>query len=507
MNDTTSLPTRTSVVVIGSGFAGLGTAIRLKQAGVQDFVILESADEVGGTWRDNTYPGAACDIQSHLYSFSFEPNPEWTKAFSPQPEIQRYLVHCADRYGLRDHLFPRTLVVDATWDEDQRTWTVTSRDGRTWVADAVVGAIGGLRDPSYPDLPGRESFQGTVMHSARWDHDVDLTGKRVAVVGTGASAVQIVPAIAGTAEHVTLLQRTPPWILPRNQRDYPPLLRQAFRRVPGLRALHRTQLYWQNELRFAAFGRLHKVLMPLAEKVSRRYMRSQITDPELRRTVQPDYRLGCKRMLISDDYYPSLTRDDVSVVADGIAEVTPTGLVTATGQVVEADVIVYCTGFHIESPLGPLSITGTGGTTLREAWGARPIAYMGVAMPGFPNLFLMVGPNSGLGHNSIIFMIESQLNHVIPALQRIVQGDIAELDLQPSALQDFQDEVDRRTRATVWASGCDSWYLGDDGVNYTLWPGSTAEYRLRMARFDERPYRVVRKADLPAPARAARATA
>ncbi len=499
--------TRTRIVIIGAGFAGLGTAIKLKEAGIHDFVILESADEVGGTWRDNTYPGAACDIQSHLYSFSFEPNPDWSKAFSPQPEIQRYLVHCADRYGLRDHLFPRTLVVDASWDEPTHTWAVTAEDGRTWVADAMVGAIGGLRDPSYPAIEGRDSFEGTVMHSARWDHDVDLTGKRVAVVGTGASAVQIVPAIAGTAEHVTLVQRTPPWILPRNQRDHPALLRQAFRRVPGLRAVHRTQLYWQNELRFAAFGRFHRALMPLAEKAATGYMRSQITDPELRRKVQPDYRLGCKRMLISDDYYPSLTRDDVSVVTDGIAEVTPTGLVTAAGDTVDVDVIVYCTGFHIESPLGPLSITGTEGTTMREAWGQRPIAYMGVTMPGFPNAFLMVGPNSGLGHNSIIFMIESQLNYVIPALQRIVQGDVAAMDLEPEALQAFRDEVDRRTRATVWASGCDSWYLGDDGVNYTLWPGSTAEYRLRMRRFDERPYRITRRTDSPASLAAAGARA
>jgi cation diffusion facilitator CzcD-associated flavoprotein CzcO len=495
---TDTTPTRTAVVVIGSGFAGLGTAIRLKQAGIQDFVILEGEDEVGGTWRDNTYPGAACDIQSHLYSFSFEPNPDWSKAYSPQPEIQRYLVHCADRYGLRDHLYTGAWVLDATWDDQEKTWTVTTEDGRVWIADAMVGAIGGLRDPKYPAIPGRDRFEGTVMHSARWDHDVDLAGKRVAVVGTGASAVQIVPAIAEAAEHVTLMQRTPPWILPRNQHDYPTLLKQAFRHVPGLRRLHRTQLYWQNELRFAGFGRLNTVIMPLAEKLSAAYMRSQVSDPELRAKVTPDYRLGCKRMLISDDYYPSLTRDDVDVVTDGIAEITPTGLVTTTGDAIDVDVIVYCTGFQIEAPLGRLTVRGRGGTTMREAWGDRPIAWMGVAMPGFPNSFLLVGPNSGLGHNSIIFMIESQLNHVIPAIQRIVQGDVAEVDLRPEALQRFQDEVDRRSQHTVWASGCDSWYLGEDGVNYTLWPGSTAEYRVRMARFDPRPYRITKRSDLPA---------
>ena len=490
-------PTRTDVVVIGSGFAGLGTAIKLKEAGVADVVVLEAADEVGGTWRDNTYPGAACDIQSHLYSFSFEPNPGWSKVFSPQPEIQRYLVHVADRYGLRDHVEFRAHVVDATWDEDERTWTVTTTDGRSWVADAVVGAIGGLRDPKYPAIPGRTSFEGVEMHSARWDHDVDLAGKRVVVVGTGASAIQIVPAIAPEAEHVTLMQRTPPWILPRHQHDYPELLKQAFRYVPGLRALHRTQLYWQNELRFLGFGRLNPIVMPLAERLSSRYLRSQISDPELRAKVQPDYRLGCKRMLISDDYYPSLTRDDVSVVTDGIAEITPTGLVTDTGETIDADVIVYCTGFHIEEPLGQLTVRGVGGTTLQEAWADRPISYMGVAMPGFPNLFLMVGPNSGLGHNSIIFMIESQLNYVVPALRRIVQGGVAELDLKPSALEDFRDEVDRRSEHTVWSSGCDSWYVDEQGRNYTLWPASTAEYRLRMARFDDRAYHVTRRSDLP----------
>ena len=336
------------------------------------------------------------------------------------------------------------------------------------------------------------------MHSARWDHDVDLAGRRVVVVGTGASAIQIVPAIAGTAEHVTLMQRTPPWILPRNQHDYPDLLKQAFRHVPGLRTLHRTQLYWQNELRFLGFGRLNGLVMPLAEKLSTRYLRSQITDPELRATVQPDYRLGCKRMLISDDYYPSLTRDDVSVVTDGIAEVTPTGLVTDTGEAIDADVIVYCTGFHIEEPLGQLTVRGVGGTTLQEAWADRPISYMGVAMPGFPNMFLMVGPNSGLGHNSIIFMIESQLNYVVPAIRKIVQGGVAELDLKPEALEAFRDEVDRRSQHTVWSSGCDSWYVDEQGRNYTLWPASTAEYRLRMARFDQRRYRVTRREDVPA---------
>ena len=490
-------PTRTDVVVIGSGFAGLGTAIRLKESGVQDVVILEAADEVGGTWRDNTYPGAACDIQSHLYSFSFEPNPDWSKAYSPQPEIQRYLVRTADRYGLRDHLYTGAHVLDATWGADTATWTVTTADDRAWQARAVVGAIGGLRDPKYPDLPGRDTFAGVEMHSARWDHDVDLAGKKVVVVGTGASAIQIVPAIAEEAGHVTLVQRTAPWILPRGQHDYPDLLKRAFRHVPGLQALHRTQLYWQNELRFAAFGRLNRVLMPVVEKVASAYLRTQVRDPELRRTVQPDYRLGCKRMLISDDYYPSLTRDDVDVVTDGIAEVTPTGLVTDAGEAIDADVIVYCTGFHIEAPLGRLTVRGTDGRTLQEAWDDRPISYMGVTMPGFPNLFLMVGPNSGLGHNSIIFMIESQLNYVVPALRDLVQGDVAAYDLRPEALAAFRDEVDRRSQHTVWSSGCDSWYVDAQGRNYTLWPASTAEYRLRMARFDPRPYRVTRRQDLP----------
>jgi cation diffusion facilitator CzcD-associated flavoprotein CzcO len=489
----TTAATRASVVVIGAGFAGIGAGIRLREAGIRDFVILEGANEVGGTWRDNTYPGAECDIQSHLYSFSFEPNPDWSRAYSPQPEIQRYLVRCADRYDLRSHLRFGALVVDATWNEGDRTWTVTAKDGRTWIARALIGALGGLRDPKLPDIEGRDRFAGVTMHSARWRGDVDLHGKRVAVIGTGASAIQIVPAIAPVAEHVTLLQRTPPWILPRNQRAYTPVVRAAFRRVPGLRALHRTRLYWQNELRFALFGRLHRRLMPAFEKLSTRYLESQIRDPALRRKLRPDYRLGCKRMLISDDYYPALARDDVSVVTDRIDRITPDGLVTAAGEAIDADVIVYCTGFRVESPLGRLSVRGKGGVFLREAWGARPIAYMGVTMPRFPNLFFLVGPNSGLGHNSIIFMIESQLRYVIPAVQKLVHGDIVELDLRPEALEAFEQEVDRRTGHTVWASGCDSWYLGPGGVNYTLWPGSTVEYRVRMARFDDRVYRVVRR--------------
>ena len=492
--------TRTSVAVIGSGFAGLGAGIRLKAAGIHDFVILEAGDEVGGTWRDNAYPGAACDIPSHLYSFSFEPRHDWSMAYSPQPEIQDYLVHCADRYGLRDHLFFGAAIVDATWDEDHRTWQLTAEDGRTWTADAMVGAIGGLRDPAYPDVPGIDTFEGDVMHSARWDDDVDLSGKKVAVVGTGASAIQVIPAIAGTAEHVTVLQRSPAWVLPRNQRAYPGLVKQAFRFVPGLRRLHRTQLYWQKEARFLAFGRFGDAIMPLGEKIAQLYVRSQVRDPELREKVTPSYRMGCKRILISDDYYAALDRSDVSVVDEGIREVTPTGLVSESGQQVDADVIVYCTGFHIEAPLGRLRITGRGGVTMREAWGRRPIAYKGMTMPGFPNAFLMVGPNSGLGHNSIIFMIESQLNYVVSALQRIVQDDVAELDLRSDALEDFRDEVDRRTRNTVWTSGCDSWYIGEDGVNYTLWPATTAEYRLRTARFDESRYHVVHDDEVASPA-------
>ena len=490
-------PTRTSVVVIGAGFAGLGAGIRLKDADVQDFVILEAGDEVGGTWRDNTYPGAACDIPSHLYSFSFEPRADWSRAYASQSEIRDYLVHCVDRYGLRDHLFLGTSVVEAAWDDHDRTWHVVAADGRRWVADALVGAIGGLRDPNWPDLPGREDYRGVEMHSARWDHGVDLAGKRVAVVGTGASAIQVVPAIAGTADHVTVFQRSPAWVLPRNQYDYPPLVRQAFRRLPGLRALHRVQQYWQKEARFLAFGRLSPAVMPVAEKLARWYLRSQVGDPQLRAKVRPDYRMGCKRILISDDYYAALDRPDVTVVDEGVREATPTGLVSESGREVDVDVVVYCTGFRVAAPLGQLQVTGRDGTSLQQAWGRRPIAYKGMAVPGFPNAFLLVGPNSWLGHNSIVFMIESQLNYVVPAIQQIVQGDVAELDLEPAALDDFRREVDRRTRHTVWSSGCDSWYLGPDGVNYTLWPGSTAEYRLRTARFDASRYRVVRREEPP----------
>jgi cation diffusion facilitator CzcD-associated flavoprotein CzcO len=492
--------TRTAVAIIGSGFAGLGAGIRLKAAGIHDFVILEGANEVGGTWRDNTYPGAACDIPSHLYSFSFEPNPDWTTAYSPQEEIQAYLVHCADRYGLRDHLFFRAWVTDARWDDDDRTWTLTTRDGRSFVADAIVGAIGGLRDPDYPDVSGRERFQGDQMHSARWDHDVDLDGKRVAVVGTGASAIQIVPAIADTAQQVTVLQRSPAWVMRRHQHTYPDLVRSLFRKVPLAQKLHRTQLYWQTEARYLAFGPLHQVIMPVGERIVKRLIDRDIDDPALRDRVTPDYRMGCKRILIADDYYRALDRPDVDVIDQHVAEVTPTGIITADGQQVDVDVIVWCTGFQIRSPLGQLHVTGREGRSLQEAWDDRPIAYLGMTMPDFPNAFLMMGPNSGLGHNSVIFMIESQLNYLIPALQQIVNGDVAELDLKPSALERFRDEVDRRTARAVWASGCASWYLDEDGTNYTLWPGSTVEYRIRTARFDRHRYRVVRRSDVPAPA-------
>ncbi len=488
--------TRTRVAIVGSGFAGLGAGIRLKQADVHDFVILEAGSEVGGTWRDNTYPGAACDIPSHLYSFSFEPRADWSRAYSPQDEIQSYLVHCADRYGLRDHLFLDTAVETAVYDEDAACWTLTTADGRAFVADVVISGIGSLREPSYPDIPGRDAFAGPTMHTARWDHDVDLTGKRIGVVGTGASAIQVVPNIAEAADQTVLFQRTPPWILPRNDFAYPAVVKAAFRHLPFLRSAHRRRIYWQKELRYVAFGPHGAPLRRIVETAARAYLRAVVRDPDLRETLTPDYELGCKRILISDDYLPALTRDDVRVCTDGIAEITPTGVVTRDGEAVDLDVLVFATGFDVRNVLGRFTVTGRGGKDLDTTWGEFPVAYLGTTVPDFPNLFVLTGPNTGLGHNSMVFMIESQLNYVMGAVDRIVNGEVAELDVRPDALDAFAAEVRRRHTDTVWASGCESWYLGDNGENWTLWPASTAEFRLRTARFDAGPYRVATRAEL-----------
>jgi cation diffusion facilitator CzcD-associated flavoprotein CzcO len=470
--------------VVGAGFGGLGMAIRLDERGEHDFLVLERGDDVGGTWRDNTYPGAACDVPSQLYSFSFALNPEWTRSFSPQPEIHAYLRRVARDSGVLDRFHFRTTVEDLSWDAGRSLWRVRTSAG-SCTADVVVSAAGALSDPKMPDIEGIASFTGEVFHSAAWNHDHDLTGKRVAVIGTGASAIQIVPQIAGTASHLDVYQRTAPWVMPRRDRAYTRLERFGFRRVPGLQRLYRSAIYWGRETFVPGFTVSSRLTLP-ARCAALANIEKGIRDPELRERVTPHFQMGCKRILISNDYYPALDREDVDLVTDPISRITPRGIVTADGTEREADVLVVATGFHTTDLPIARHITGRDGETLSDRWEREGMsAYKGTTTHGFPNLFFLVGPNTGLGHSSMVFMIESQVTYVLDALARMRRHGLATVEPRPEAQRRWTADIQRRMARTVWnTGGCSSWYLDSHGRNVTLWPRTTFTFRRLTASFD-----------------------
>ncbi|MEV4562781.1 NAD(P)/FAD-dependent oxidoreductase [Nonomuraea sp. NPDC049419] len=469
------------IVIVGSGFAGICMAIKLKEAGYHDFVILEKAGELGGTWRDNTYPGCACDVPSHMYSYSFALNPGWSRMFSPQEEIRRYLRACAAAYGVTPHIRHGRRVTSLEYDDATRTWTVTMEDGETLRPHAVVSAIGALHIPKFPDIPGRASFTGPAFHSAQWDHSIDLTGKRVAVIGTGASAVQFVPKLAGTARHLTVFQRTAPWVHPKPDFAFPPAARRLLR-LPGAARALRYAIYWALETRALGFA-VHPRLMKAQERLALRHLREQVPDPELRRALTPDYVIGCKRILLAGDYYPALTRPDVSLVTDAITEIRPRSLVDAAGVEHPADAIVYGTGFKVVDALTEQHITGRDGVSIQDAWKDGVEAYLGVATAGFPNLFFLLGPNTGLGHNSVVFMIEAQVRYVLECLRLLSRTGARAIEVRPEAQRAFNERLRRRLDPLVWnAGGCRSWYLDEHGVNRTIWPGFSFEYWARTKR-------------------------
>ncbi|WP_431776415.1 flavin-containing monooxygenase [Streptomyces cucumeris] len=487
------------VAVIGSGFGGLGAAVRLRRAGITDFVILERADAVGGTWRDNSYPGCACDVPSHLYSFSFAPNPDWPRNFSGQPHIRAYLERVTDTFGLRPHLRFGAEVRSLRWDTAALHWEVETVRG-TLTADVVVSATGPLSDPQIPDIPGLDGFPGKVFHSARWDHGFSLRGKRVAMIGTGASAIQIVPAIQEEVGRLTLFQRTPPWVLPRMDRRISGVERWLHGRVPATRALRRGVLWGLRELQVGAFTKRPNEL-GLIERMAGAHMRRAVKDPRLRTVLTPDYRIGCKRILLSNEYYPALTRPHVDVVASGLKEVRGSTLVAADGTETEADAIIFGTGFHVTDVPIAQRVTGAGGTTLAEEWKGGMEALRGSTSAGFPNFLTIIGPNTGLGNSSMILMIEAQLNYMADFMRQLdVLGGKVALDAKPSAVRAYNDMVQRRMERTVWNSGgCDSWYL-DNGRNTTLWPGTTSEFKKVTRRVDLSEYTVVRPPAVPAKA-------
>jgi cation diffusion facilitator CzcD-associated flavoprotein CzcO len=478
------------VAVIGSGFGGLGAGVRLRREGITDFVILERAGAIGGTWRDNDYPGCACDVPSHLYSFSFAPNPDWPRVFSGQQHIRAYLERVADTFGLRPHLRFGAEVRQARWDGRARRWHLVTAAGEL-TADVVVSASGPLSDPKTPDLPGIAEFPGRVFHSARWDHDFDLKGKRVAMVGTGASAIQIVPAIQPEVARLTVVQRTPPWVMPRADRPITAGERWLHETVPATAKARRGLLWLIREFQVGAFVK-RPWLMKAAEQVGRAHLRRSIKDPALRARLTPDYTLGCKRVLLSNDYYPALAQPNTEVVTSALTEVRGSSVVTADGTEREVDAIIFGTGFHVtDMPIAD-RVIGADGRSLSEHWKDGMAALRGCAVDGFPNLVLIIGPNTGLGNSSMILMIESSLNYMADYLRTLSRTGAAALDAKPAAVAAWTEQTQLRASRTVWnTGGCKSWYLDANGRNTTAWPGTTAQFRRATRRLELSEYDVL----------------
>ncbi|TMC49216.1 MAG: NAD(P)/FAD-dependent oxidoreductase [Chloroflexi bacterium] len=477
------------VVVVGTGFSGIGAAIRLKQQGFDDFVVLERAHDVGGTWRDNTYPGCTCDVPSHLYSFSFEPNPRWSHSFSRQGEIWEYLRTCARRHGVMPHIRFGHELVSAAWDDELDRWRIETTGGH-FTARVLVTGVGALSEPSVPSIPGIETFRGTVFHSASWNHDHDLAGERVAVIGTGASAIQFVPEIQPRVGRLLLFQRTPPWVVPRRDRRLRAFEQRLYRVAPAVQRLARLGIYWGREAMFVGFG-IDTRLQRGPERMARRHLRRQVPDRTLRKKLTPDYTIGCKRILLSNDYYPALAQPNVEVITDRIQEVREHSIVTADSVEHEIDTIIFGTGFHVTDMPAAKRLRGRGGVLLADAWRDGMGAYRGTTIAGFPNLFMLVGPNTGLAHTSLVFMIECQIAYVMDCLRYMRRSRVATVEVKPEVQARYCDDVHARMQRTVWVTGgCVSWYLDAAGRNTTLWPNFTWRFRQLTRRFDPQSYLV-----------------
>jgi cation diffusion facilitator CzcD-associated flavoprotein CzcO len=479
--------TDVDTVIVGSGFSGLAMAVALKRAGREDFLILERAHDVGGTWRDNSYPGCACDVPSHLYSLSFAPNPDWTSTFSPQPEIQSYLQRVAADHHLLPHVRFGCELERARWDEPAQRWRLETAQGPL-SARVLITAAGPLSDPAIPDLPGLQNFEGTVFHSATWDHEHDLTGERVAVIGTGASSIQFVPQIQPRVSKLHLFQRTAPWIMPRPDRPLTRFESVLYRRLPLAQRAMRQAIYWARELFVIPFLRVR--LAPAIGFLARHHLRRQVPDPVLRQKLTPSYAPGCKRILVSNDYLPSLTKPNVEVVTDAIKEIGPRSVITKDGSERAVDTIIFGTGFHVtDAPIAE-RVHGRDGSTLAEYWDGSLFAHRGTTITGFPNLFFMLGPNTGLGHTSVVVMAEAQVAYIMGALEHMEASRIGTVEPRLEAQRAWNEDVQRRMQGTVWtAGGCKSWYLDSKGLNTTLWPGFAFRFRHALTRFDPGEYR------------------
>ncbi len=484
-------PPHVRVAIIGSGFAGLTVAIQLKRRGIDDFVVLERADDIGGAWRDNTYPGCACDVPSTLYSFSFAANPNWTSSFSPQQEIHQYLRSCVHRFGLRGHLRLRHEVLQASWDAAHEQWSIETSGG-TFTATVLVSATGQLSEPALPQLPGLERFTGATFHTSRWDHSLELARSRVAVIGTGASAVQLVPAIADQVAALHVFQRTAAWILPQRNRVRSPAEHRALRRFPSLQCAMRAMLHWGREC--ALIGFTHPGIMRAVSLLARLHLRRQVPKPALRAELTPAYAMGCKRVLRSSTFYPALNREHVELVTEPIHEVRERSVITTDGTERPVDAVIFGTGFHAAEMPMARRIRGRDGRLLAHDWqraGAQ--AYLGTTVAGFPNLFLLTGPNSALAHNSVLLGIERQVHYVLDALRVMQTHQLATVEVQPQAQKSFVRQVQARLARTVWVrGGCHSWFLDDTGRNTTVWPWPTARLRRLTRRFDLENYLIRR---------------
>jgi cation diffusion facilitator CzcD-associated flavoprotein CzcO len=485
-----SLKQHVSVAIIGSGFSGIGAAIRLKQRGIEDFLILERADDIGGTWRDNTYPGCACDVESILYSFSFVPNPSWSQMWSPQKEIWEYLKACARRFDLYPHMRLGCSVERVAWDAARKRWNI-EHSGGALTADIVISGMGTLVEPLLPKIQGLDTFQGALFHSARWNHSFDLRAKRVAVIGTGASAIQFIPEIQPIVDKLTVFQRTAPWVVPHRNRKLKRWEHRLLRWVPFAERLWRLWIYEYRERVFLK-GFLNPKRMEWLEKAATRYLERRVRDPELRRKLTPPYRIGCKRLLLSSAYFPAITKENVEYLTDPIREIRGDSLVFGNGSQSEqrrVDAIILGTGFSLKEPHSANRIVGRGGKTLSEIWQGSPSAFLGTTVAGFPNLFLLLGPNTALGHSSVVMMIESQIAHVVRAIEYLRKHHLSTIEPREEIQRQFVLEVDQAMASTIWKTGgCTSWYLDETGRNSTLWPGSVGAFRRRVRPFRAKDY-------------------
>ena len=478
----------TDVVIVGAGFGGIAMAIELRRAGIDDFVVLEKADDLGGVWRENTYPGAGCDVPSPLYSFSFARNVHWPRRYAGRVDIHAYLARTAREYGVTDHIRFGTEVAAAEFDAETGTWDVRTGAGAGWRTRAFVTATGQLSRPAFPALSGIESFRGRSFHSAEWDHSVELSGKRVAVIGTGASAVQFVPEIQPRVERLAVFQRSAPYVMPKRDHGYQRGLHRLLGRVPLLQSLDRLGFWLYTEFAQQALSNW-LWLTPAFRWQADKQLRASVADPALRQTLRPDYQLGCKRVLFSNDYLPAMAADNVDVVTEKITEITPRGVRTADGAEHEVDVLIYGTGFASLELLTPMKITGTAGRQLSAQWSEGARAYLGITVPGFPNMFLLYGPNTNLGGGSIVYMLESQARYIRRALRQVLSSQGGQAEVRAEAEARWDAEVQRRLEHSVWTR-CQSWYRNASGRVVSNWPGRTHEYRRRTRRFDVENYHI-----------------